>query len=135
MSNNRLALTAMSNALRIDPYNEQYWAFYGQVYDIICCNSRVQILEWEIEIIKENYWMMLPYSNYSLTENRFYISDTKHQTNLEKKRKGDIQWSTIVQNGCFRFSWLSLLYNFFRPWENCKWDEMNRVHKIDAILQ
>ena len=43
MSNNRLALTAMSNALRIDPYNEQYWAFYGQVYDIICCNSRVGV--------------------------------------------------------------------------------------------
>jgi len=31
----RLALTCMSNAIRIDPYNEHYWSFFGQIFDQI----------------------------------------------------------------------------------------------------
>merc|ERR1712029_111062 len=31
----RLAVTCMSNAIRIDPYNEQYWAFFGQILDML----------------------------------------------------------------------------------------------------
>ena len=33
LSHYRLAWTCMTNAIRIDPYNEHYWSFFGQIFD------------------------------------------------------------------------------------------------------